>query len=45
MTHPEARLNVLGRELLVTRVTVLGYFNGATAIAWAISVSQMTTAW
>ena len=25
MTHPKARLNVLGRELLVTRVTVLGW--------------------
>lgn len=25
MAHPKARLNVLGRELLVTRVTVLGW--------------------
>ncbi|MCI0582920.1 MAG: IS481 family transposase [Chloroflexi bacterium] len=37
MAHPKARLNVLGRELLVTRVTVLGWPLATAAEAQGIS--------
>ena len=37
MAHPRARLNVLGRELLVTRVTVLGWPVATAAEAQGIS--------
>ncbi len=37
MAHPKARLNVLGRELLVTRVTVLGWPVVTAADAQGIS--------
>jgi transposase InsO family protein len=37
VAHPKARLNVLGRELLVTRVTVLGWSVATAAEAQGIS--------
>src|SRR5215211_4602899 len=37
MAHPKARLNVAGRELLVTRVTVLGWPVATAADAQGIS--------
>ena len=37
MAHPRARLNVLGRELLVTRVEVLGWPVATAAEAQGIS--------
>lgn len=37
MAHPKARLNVLGRELLVTRVTTLGWPVATAADAQGIS--------
>lgn len=37
MAHPKARLNVLGRELLVTRVTVMGWSVATAADAQGIS--------
>ena len=37
MAHPKARLNVLGRELLVTRVTVMGWPAATAADAQGIS--------
>ena len=40
MAHPRARLNVLGRELLVSRVIVLGW--SATTAADAQGVSRAT---
>lgn len=40
MAHPKARLNVLGRELLVTRVTVLGW--PVTTAADAQGISRAT---
>ena len=40
MAHPKARLNVLGRELLVTRVTVLGW--PVVTVADAQGISRAT---
>ena len=37
MAHPRARLNVLGRELLVTRVEILGWPVATAAEAQGIS--------
>ncbi|HUP55395.1 MAG TPA: IS481 family transposase [Methylomirabilota bacterium] len=37
MAHPKARLNVLGRELLVTRVTVMGWPAATAADAQGVS--------